>query len=131
MHVSCVRCASVALGILLCIPSLALAQSGQTPPHVPMQKAIGQTSKAQVYPSLIVFNSRGATIQSGKLTLTGIAPVSIVFADRPHRAAGHDLTSRLLEEWSPSNQARKYIKTDTETLDMILTGTCRMLSSSF
>src|SRR5262249_50541413 len=36
----------------------------------------------------------------GKLTLTGISPNSIVFADRPVRAAGHDLTSRIVEDWA-------------------------------
>ena len=44
-------------------------------------------------------NARGATLQGEKLTLTGIAPNSIIFADRPVRAAGHALTSHLLEEW--------------------------------
>jgi hypothetical protein len=34
---------------------------------------------------------------------TGVAPNSIVFADRPVRAAGHSLTTHLLEEWSPNN----------------------------
>lgn len=79
-------------------PGTVLAQSS---PHKP----IGQTQHqaAQVFPSLIVMNARGASMQSGKLTLVGIAPNSIVFADRPHRAAGHDLTTRLLEEWAPSN----------------------------
>ena len=32
--------------------------------------------------------------------MTGVAPNSIVFADRPVRAAGHDLTSRIVEDWS-------------------------------
>lgn len=45
------------------------------PPHVPLQKAIGQ-AKTDVVPSLIVFNSRGATLQGGKLILSGIAPDS-------------------------------------------------------
>jgi len=54
-------------------------------------------------PSLIVMNARGATLQGGKLTLFGVAPNSIVFADRPVRAAGHSLTTDLLEEWSPGN----------------------------
>ena len=48
-------------------------------------------------------NARGASLQGGKLTLTGVAPNSIVFADRPVRAAGHSLTTDLLEEWSPNN----------------------------
>jgi hypothetical protein len=96
-----------------CLPNLALAQSAQpAPPHVPMQKTIGQHSATQVFPSLIVFNSKGATLQGGKLTLTGISPNSIVFADRPHRAAGHDLTSRLLEEWAPSNTSAESFTKD-------------------
>ena len=56
-------------------------------------------------PSLIVMNARGASLQGGQLTLTGVAPNSIVFADRPVRAAGHSLTTHLLEEWSPSNDS--------------------------
>ena len=48
-------------------------------------------------------NARGATLQGGKLTLTGVSPNSIVFADRPVRAAGHALTTHLLEEWAPGN----------------------------
>jgi len=92
--------AIVIIGGLLFMPSLVSAQTAQsTPPHVPLQKTIGQT-KAQVVPSLFVLNSRGATLQGGKLTLIGVTPNSIVFADRPVRAAGHDLTSRIVEDWS-------------------------------
>jgi hypothetical protein len=57
-------------------------------------------------------NARGATLQGGKLTLTGVAPNSIVFADRPYRAAGHDLTSRLLEEWAPNNTSAESFTKD-------------------
>jgi hypothetical protein len=99
--------AAVALVGALFTPAPAFAQSATptpTPPHVHLQKTIGQ-HQPQVFPSLIVMNAAGATMQGGKLTLTGIAPNSIVFADRPHRAAGHDLTSRLLEEWAPNNQS--------------------------
>ncbi len=42
---------------------------------------------------------RGATLAGDKLTLTGVAPNSIVFSDRPVRLAGHELTSLLLEDW--------------------------------
>ena len=68
------------------------------PPHVPLQKTIG-AAKPEVVPSLFVINSKGATLQNGKLTLTGVAPNAIVFADRPVRSAGHDLTSRIVEDW--------------------------------
>lgn len=98
---------------LNCLAGFALAQSAPpAPPHVPMQRTIGQHSAAQVFPSLIVFNSKGATLQGGKLTLTGVSPNAIVFADRPHRAAGHDLTSRLLEEWAPNNTSAESFTKD-------------------
>jgi hypothetical protein len=71
---------------------------------VPLQKVIGQAGP-EIEPSLIVMNARGATLQAGKLTLIGVAPSSIVFADRPVRAAGHALLVDLLEEWAPSNES--------------------------
>ena len=84
----------------LCMPGLVLAQTAPTAqPHVPLQKTIGGASKTEVVPSLIVFNSRGVSLQGNKLVLTGISPNSIVFADRPVRAAGHDLTSHIVEDW--------------------------------
>src|ERR1700741_4483428 len=86
-------------GILcLCVPQSAFAQSATTtPPHVPLQKTIGQ-AKTEVVPSLIVFNARGASLQGGKLVLNGITPNSIIFADRPVRAAGHDTTAHIVED---------------------------------
>lgn len=71
---------------------------GSTAQHVPLQKTIGH-GKPDIVPSLIVMNSRGATLQGGKLVLTGMSPNSIIFADRPVRSAGHDLTSRIIEDW--------------------------------
>jgi hypothetical protein len=62
-------------------------------------KTIGQ-AKATVLPSLIVFNSRGATLQGSKLVLAGVTPNAIIFADRPARSAGHDLTAHIVEDWS-------------------------------
>jgi hypothetical protein len=88
---------AISLG-LLHAPALAQAQNAPEQ-HVPLQKTIGQ-GKPQVVPSLFVLNSRGATLQGGKLTLTGVSPNAIVFADRPVRAAGHDLTSRIVEDWN-------------------------------
>src|SRR5215468_9713108 len=96
----------IMIGIcLFCFPGLTLAQTGTTPPpHVPLQKTIGQ-SKPEVVPSLIVLNARGATLQGQKLTLIGVAPNSIVFADRPVRSAGHVLTAHLLEEWGTGSDS--------------------------
>jgi hypothetical protein len=89
----------IAVASVFGTPRLAMAQTTTAAPaHVPLQKTIGQPDSA-IVPSLIVFNSRGATLQDGKLSLLGVAPNSIVFADRPVRAAGHVLTADILEEW--------------------------------
>lgn len=80
-------------------PQSSFAQSATAiPPHVPLQKTIGQ-AKTQVVPSLIVLNSRSASLQGNKLVLTGVATNAIVFADRPVRAAGHDTTAHVVEDW--------------------------------
>ena len=84
---------------LFCAPGLASAQTAPTgTSHVPLEKTIGQ-SKPEVVPSLFVLNSRGVSLKDGKLVLTGVAPNSIVFADRPVRAAGHERTAHIVEEW--------------------------------
>ena len=95
--------AAIVIG-LFCAPGLAPAQtSTAAPPHVSLQKTIGQ-AKSDIVPSLIVMNARGATLQGLTLTLTGVAPNAIVFADRPVRAAGHALTAHLMEEWAPTGE---------------------------
>lgn len=66
---------------------------------LPITKQMG-VSKPQIEPALIVLNSRGAQMADGRLVLSGVSPNSIMFADRPVRAAGHVLTTHLLEEWS-------------------------------
>ena len=40
---------------------------------MPLQKTIGGVSKPEVVPSLIVFNSRGVSLQGNKSVLTGIS----------------------------------------------------------
>ncbi len=90
---------AIAAAGLICTPATLSAQSAsEMKPHVPLEKSIGQ-SKPEVVPSLFVLNSRGASLKDGKLVLTGISPNAIVFADRPVRAAGHDLTARIVEDW--------------------------------
>lgn len=97
MYLNASRVLIVAVAALA-IAGSALAQNAP-PPHVPLQKTIG-AAKPEIVPSLFVLNSRGATLQGGKLVLVGISPNAIVFADRPVRSAGHDLTSRIVEDWA-------------------------------
>jgi hypothetical protein len=87
----------------------AIAQTvgavAQNAPAASSMKTIGTptaAAKSEVVPSLIVLNSHGATLQGDTLTLTGVTPNSILFADRPVRAAGHVLTAHLIADWGAS-----------------------------
>jgi hypothetical protein len=91
------RTRHLALAATLCIPFglPALAQESAQP----LQKAIGEVTQTGPVASLFVLNARGATLADGKLTLTGVSPSSIVFADRPVRAAGHIETAQFVDTW--------------------------------
>ena len=86
---------AIAVAGLLCSSGLALAQDAIA---APAQKTVGEHTTKMV-PSLAVLNSGGAKLEGGKLTMSSIAPNSIVFADRPVRAAGHVLTSEFIKQW--------------------------------
>lgn len=93
-------------GLLLLSASLALAsampaaaQTTNKKPHVPLEKTIGRVTPTGPVPSLAVLNSDGATLADGKLTLKGVSTNTIVFADRPVRAAGHQATAQFIEQW--------------------------------
>lgn len=85
---------AAAVASLLGAPGLALAQDAIS---APAQQRIGGEEK--MVPSLAVLNSGGATLAGGKLTMTGVSANSIVFADRPVRAAGHVLTADFIKQW--------------------------------
>jgi hypothetical protein len=102
--------------IWLCCGVFALLAAGaaqaQTAPAqdaiaAPGQKTIGRPAAANdaMMPSLAVINSRGATLQGDALTLTGVSPNSVIFADRPFRAAGHVLTKHFLKEWDEGSDS--------------------------
>jgi hypothetical protein len=93
----------MSVAALLAAPAIAFSQDAISEPA---QKTIG-VGKPKMVPSLIVLNARGATLQGSKLTLIGVSANSIMFADRPVRAAGHALTARLLEEWNGSDSFGK------------------------
>jgi hypothetical protein len=85
-----------------------LAASAQDAIAAPGQKIVGQPSQpanGDMIPSLAVINSRGATLQGNLLTMTGVGSNSIVFADRPFRAAGHVLTKHFLKEWDEGSDS--------------------------
>ncbi|MBB3391944.1 putative membrane protein YgcG [Rhizobium sp. BK275] len=81
------------------LASAVSAQDAPKKPHVPLEKAIGQVTPTGPVPSLAVINSAGAKIENGKLVLTGVSANSIVFADRPVRAAGHVTTEQFIMQW--------------------------------
>ncbi|CAN7418943.1 hypothetical protein [Rhizobium sp. LjRoot258] len=81
------------------LTTAAFAQDAPKKPHVPLEKAIGQVTPTGPVPSLAVLNAAGAKIENGKLILTGISANSIVFADRPVRAAGHVMTEQFIMQW--------------------------------
>jgi hypothetical protein len=94
------RIALLILGALLAASTGATAQTAKT---------IGTPQPPQIVPSMIVLNAKAAKLAGRTLTLEGVSPNAIVFADRPIRAAGHALTAHLLEEWS-SNAPDSFAK---------------------
>jgi hypothetical protein len=49
---------------------------------------------------LFVQSAKGATLENGKLTLTGVGATTVFFSDRPKRIAGHVATPEMLSLWS-------------------------------
>ena len=96
---------AISIGGLLWMPAMAGAQTPT--PAAQSASAPGKSSvKVDMVPSLFVMNARGASLQGQTLTLAGVSPTSIVFADRPVRAAGHLPTEALLEEWTTGGQVK-------------------------
>ena len=105
----------MALAMLIGLPRLASAQTSSANPTGTPSPVAGAASaalpgkssvKVDMVPSPIVMNAAGANLDGQTLTLTGVSPNSIVFADRPTRAAGHLLTHHLLEEWTVGSSLR-------------------------
>ncbi len=98
---------------LVAAPIAASAQSApalKSPQAEPKAIGVPSNTKPEIVPSLIVMNSHGATLQGDKLTLLGVSPNVINFADRPVRSAGHALTAHFLEEWDPVAGADSFAK---------------------
>src|SRR3954451_371637 len=94
-----------ALTLALCGPGMALAQTGAPQASMKTIGAPAAAAKPEIVPSLFVLNSRGATLQGDTLTLTGVMPHSIIFADRPVRSAGHQLTADVIADWGSGDDS--------------------------
>ena len=79
---------AICVGALLWMSSIARAQAPATTSSGASTSSKSSV-KVEMVPSLFVMNARGANLQGQTLTLAGVSPTSIVFADRPVRAAGH------------------------------------------
>ncbi|CAM5762822.1 hypothetical protein LMIY3S_00607 [Labrys miyagiensis] len=93
-----------AAAVLFCA-AVGMPAMAQDAIQAPAQKTIGGAQKTRVEPALIVMNAAGAKLEGNQLTLVSAAPNSIIFADRPVRAAGHALTAHLLQEWSAGSDS--------------------------
>jgi hypothetical protein len=97
---------AMTISALLLAPVLACAQTPTA--AAPGTSLPGKSSvKVDMVPSLFVMNAHGAGLQGQTLTLAGVNPTSIVFADRPVRAAGHVPTEVLLEEWTAGGSRQR------------------------
>jgi hypothetical protein len=100
---------AVVAGIFALIASVgitaAVGQSAQTSVSMKTIGTPSAASKPDIVPSLFVMNSRGATLQGDTLVLTGVTPSSIIFADRPVRAAGHQPTADVIAEWGAGDDS--------------------------
>ena len=78
---------------------------------------------------LFVQNSTSITYADGKLTLKGVNPVTVMFTDRPVRAAEHMMTKDFIPFWDegkdsfhkdPPNAALSILEQD-EMVDVVVT----------
>jgi len=107
-------------GGMIAAAGLASAQETAKKPHVPLQKTIGQVTQTAPEPSLAVMNSDGAKLEGDKLILTGVSPNTIVFADRPIRAAGHQTTEQFISGGRFRVLERHYLLTPEKSGSMTL-----------
>jgi hypothetical protein len=90
---------------MVCGMGAALAQNAPAPSSMKTIGAPAAAAKPEIVPSLFVFNSRGATLQGDTLTLSGVSPSAIIFADRPVRSAGHQPTADVISEWGSGDDS--------------------------
>jgi hypothetical protein len=90
---------------MVCGMGASLAQNAPAPSSMKTIGAPAASAKPEIVPSLFVLNSRGATLQGDTLTLNGVSPGTIIFADRPVRSAGHQPTADVIAEWGSGDDS--------------------------
>ncbi len=55
--------------------------------------------------ALYVQSARGMAHENGQLTLEGIAPLTIIFSDRPDRVTGHIPLDEFLDSWGEGDDS--------------------------
>ena len=62
-------------------------------------KAMNQVTQADEIEALFVQSAKGMAYEKGRLTLTGVSPTTLMFADRPQRVTGHIPSEEFLDSW--------------------------------
>ena len=99
MSINQIACLTLLAGALVWTPGTGFGQDTTKKSHIPLQKTIGEVTATAPVPSLFVLNSGGAKLEGNKLILTDVSANTIVFADRPIRSAGHEMTDQFLMQW--------------------------------
>ena len=103
-----------------------LALAAEVTKSVETKDGQGETIMAEW---LFVQNSTSITYSNGMLTLKGVNPVTIMFTDRPVRAAEHMMTKDFIPFWNegkdnfhkdPPNAALSILEQD-EMIDVVVT----------
>ncbi len=108
MRTRFIPCVSLLVVVAAVLGGMGGTSAQTAPPAHHSMKTIGTpttAAKPEIVPSLFVLNSRGATLQGDTLTLTGVMPQSIIFADRPVRSAGHQLTADVIADWGTGDDS--------------------------
>jgi hypothetical protein len=72
---------------------------GASTGHASSGQASTSHTATQKVQFLFVQNARDVTFENGAMTLRGVNPVTVCFADRPERIAGHMPTAKIVPMW--------------------------------
>src|SRR5262249_8761296 len=97
---------SVLLGIIASTALVGCKSSDRGAATEPGGASAGsQASATQKVEFLFVQNAKDVSFENGTMTLHGVNPVTVCFADRPERIAGHMATSKIIPMWNEGNNS--------------------------